>query len=117
MQDGVFTVHGDHFRYSPAFRDAYNRGLLSSNGVDAAFEWRVHIALWAASMSLRVPGDFAECGVNAGFVSSAIMHRLRWNSLDRNFYLIDTFSGPVLHQYSEEEVAHGRRRAAESAVA
>ena len=117
MQDGVFTVHSDHFRQSPEFREAYNRGILSSNGVDAAFEWRVHVALWAASMGLHVPGDFVECGVNAGFISSAIMHHLRWNTVARKFYLIDTFQGPVLPQYSQTEIEHGRRSLAERALA
>jgi len=117
MQDGVFTVHSDHFRRSPQFQAAYNRGIAASNGIDPGFEWRVHVALWAASTSLRVTGDFVECGVNAGFISSAIMHHLQWNALGRKFYLVDTFSGPVLHQYSQDEVAHGRRSVAERAVA
>src|ERR1051325_5092499 len=95
LQDGFFTVHNDHFRHSETFREAYRRGLAASHGFDPEFEWRVHIALWAASASLHVPGDFVECGVNAGFISSAIMQKLRWNTLDRKFYLIDTFSGPV----------------------
>jgi hypothetical protein len=76
----------------------------------------VHVALWAAAASLRVPGDFVECGVNAGFMSSAIMHRLQWNSAGRRFHLIDTFRGPVLDQYSAEEVAHGRPAVAKAAL-
>jgi len=32
------------------------------------------------------------------------MEKLRWNTLGRHFYLIDTFAGPVLEQYSQEEV-------------
>jgi hypothetical protein len=117
MEDGLFTIHNDHFRRDQAFREAYGRGLRASNGVDAAFEWRVHVALWAAATSLHVPGDFVECGVNAGFISSAIMRHLRWNTLDRRFFLIDTFSGPIFDQYSPEEVARGRRSLARDALA
>jgi hypothetical protein len=117
MQDGVATVHNDHFRRWPAFQDAYRRGVMASNGVDPEFEWRVHVALWAAATSLHVPGHFVECGVNAGFISSAIMQRLRWNTLGRRYYLIDTFNGPVLNQYSREEVQRGRLSIAEDAVA
>jgi Methyltransferase domain len=102
-QDGFFTIHSDHFRDDPAFRAAYDRGRKAGHGIDPAFEWRVHIALWAAQTSLRAAGDFVECGVNAGFVSSAIMHKLRWNTVGRRYFLIDTFAGPVLTQYSEEE--------------
>jgi hypothetical protein len=77
----------------------------------------VHVALWAAAASLRVPGAFVECGVNAGFISSAIMRHLRWNSLDRRFYLIDTFRGPILDQFSPEEIARGRLSLAQDALA
>jgi hypothetical protein len=76
-QDGIVTVHSDHFRADPAFRAAYARGLLASSGVDRGFEWRVHIALWVARTALE---------------------KLRWSSTGRRFYLIDTFAGPVLEQ-------------------
>src|ERR1700722_18401497 len=71
----------------------------------------------SGATSLHVPGDFVECGVNAGFISSAIMRHLSWNALDRRFHLIDTFSGPVFDQYSPEEVARGRRSIARDALA
>jgi len=116
-RDGLFVMHSDHFRDDPAFQAAYSRGVRASHGVDPHFEWRVHVALWAAASALRVPGDFAECGVNAGFISSAIMQRLDWGTIDRRFYLIDTFRGPVLEQYSPDEVARGRRKLAEDALA
>jgi hypothetical protein len=115
-EDGLFTVHNDHFRFNPSFRAAYARGLKAANGVDPRFEWRVHVALWAAKSSLRVAGDFVECGVNAGFISSAIMQRLGWNSVNRNYYLVDTFRGPPLSQYSDIEVQQGRRQLAENAL-
>ena len=79
--------------------------------------WRVHVALWAATTSLHVPGDFVECGVNAGFISSAIMQGLGWNAVDRRFYLIDTFAGPVLEQFSPEEIAQGQLGVAERGLA
>jgi hypothetical protein len=107
-QDGLFTVHGDHFRADPEFRAAYGRGIQASHGVDPAFEWRIHIAIWAARAGLGADGEFVECGVNAGFVSSAIMSALRWNTVGRRFYLIDTFTGPVVTQYSEDEVRADR---------
>jgi Macrocin-O-methyltransferase (TylF) len=116
-QDGLFTLHGDLFRQDPAFRAAYQRGLKASHGVDPQFEWRVHVALWAATTAMSAPGDFVECGVNAGFISSAIMHRLNWDATGRRFYLIDTFDGPVLTQFSAEEVERGRLKLAEDAIA
>jgi Methyltransferase domain len=116
-QDGLFTIHSDHFRSDPAFRAAYTRGIEASNGVDPGFEWRVHVALWAAAIALRGPGSFVECGVNTGFISSAIMNKLQWGALDRRFYLIDTFSGPVLAQYSHDEIERGRLTIANDALA
>jgi len=115
--DGLFTVHSPHFRDGAAFQAAYARGLQASRGVDPHFEWRVHVALWAASTALRAAGDFVECGVNAGFLSSAILQRLDWRSSGRRFFLIDTFQGPVAAQYSQQEIDQGRLRLAEQSLA
>jgi len=116
-RDGLFTMNNDHFRRDPAFAAAYARGVAASQGVDPKMEWRVHVALWAASTALGAAGDFVECGVNAGFVSSAIMRYLDWNNTGRAFFLIDTFAGPVLAQYSPPEIGKNRRKAAECAIA
>jgi len=115
-EDGLFTVHSDGFRADPAFRAAYARGVQAGLGADPGFEWRVHVACWAAQTALRVKGDFVECGVNAGFLSSAIMNKLRFNTLGRRFYLIDTFTGPVIAQYSLEEVRKQRLSIAQKAL-
>ncbi|HXI40993.1 MAG TPA: TylF/MycF/NovP-related O-methyltransferase [Bryobacteraceae bacterium] len=116
-QDGLLTVHSDHFRSDPQFRAAYARGIKASAGVDPRFEWRVHIALWAARAAAKLPGDFVECGVNAGFISSAIMQRLNWSSVGKQFYLIDTFEGPVFDQFSADETERGRADIARQALA
>jgi hypothetical protein len=116
-QDGLYTLHNDHFRRDAAFQAAYARGVKASWGVDAHIEWRVHIALWGAKRALQVAGDFVECGVNAGFISSALMQGLDWNSTERRFFLIDTFAGPVVEQYTRTEIEHGRLRIAEAAKA
>lgn len=116
-RDGLFTMHRAPFLGDEAFRLAYARGIKASQGVDPKMEWRIHIALWAASAALKTEGDFVECGVNAGFVSSAIMQALDWNRNRRKFYLIDTFSGPVLSQYSVVEAERGRVETAKAALA
>jgi hypothetical protein len=116
-QDGLFTVHSDHFRRDEVFLAAYARGVEAGHGVDPGIEWRVHVALWAASTASRAAGDFVECGVNAGVVSSAIMQSLDWRNSGKQFYLIDTFRGPVFSQYSRQEIERGRDAAAKSALA
>ncbi len=105
------------FGTTPEFQAAYRRGLRAADGVDPGFAWRVHVALWAAKTALHVSGDFVECGVNAGFVSSAIMQALDWNATGRRFFLVDTWAGPPLDQYDASEVAAGRRQVAQAAMA
>ena len=97
-RDSLFTANNHRFEDDPVFKAAYARGVK-------------------AGAAARVPGDFVECGVNAGFVSSAIMQRLDWAKIGKRFYLIDTFSGPILSQYSREEIDGGRGRVAEEAIA
>lgn len=90
--DGIQTIHNHDFMVEDRFKRAYQRGI-EAVGSDYQIYWRLHIALWAARTSLKVPGDFIECGVNKGFVSSAIMTDVGWSDLGRQFYLLDTFAG------------------------
>jgi len=114
--DGLHTVHSARFRADPRFQSAYQRAVRASRGVDPNTGWRIHVGLWAASMASRIPGDFVECGVNAGFLSSAILSYLDWNNLGKRFYLVDTFEGPVLRQFSREEIESGRGDVARQAL-
>ena len=92
----------------PKFVKAYARGVEAIGGTDIyAWHWRVHIGLWAAQTASRLEGAFVECGVNFGFLSSAIMEYLDWNSLHRDFFLLDTFAGCDERFVSEEDRAAG----------
>lgn len=115
-QDGIYTFNSSHFVNDARFQSAYRRGVLASHGVDSRIEWRVHVALWAAECCKRVPGDFVECGVNAGVMSSAIMEKLGWQTIEKVFVLVNTFGGPILSQYSDEEVQLGRKDVAQDAI-
>ena len=115
--DGLHSLHHPHFLSDPAFQAAYARGVVASHGHDPQTHWRVHVALWAAQQAWAIPGDFVECGVNAGFVSSAILQTLDWNHSPRRFFLIDTFAGPAFHQYSPTENAAGRPDLAHASLA
>jgi len=115
--DGLHTVHNARFRDDPKFQAAWEGAFQSTGCVDPGSYWRIHIGLWAAEAATRIDGAFVECGVNAGFLSSAILRYLDWNALRKQFVLVDTFTGPVLSQYRPEEVALGRRDAAEHALA
>lgn len=106
-QDGLITIHNSDFRNDPDFRRAYARGLQASDGMEYNWHWRVHVGLWAARTAAHLPGDFVECGVNKGFLSSAIMADLDWNARDKVFWLLDTFTGLDLSGVSSEEADPG----------
>jgi hypothetical protein len=73
-EDGLISVHSHAFMNDPAFVNAYARGVKANGGTDTyRWHWRVHIGLWVAKMALGLEGDFVECGVNTGFLSSSIM--------------------------------------------
>ncbi len=104
--DGLDTIHNHDFMSSPDFMRAYNRGLAAS-GADFHCYWRTHVILWAAHTASQLRGDFVECGVNRGFMSSAIMKDLNWDRVGRTFYLMDTFQGIVPGLLTEKEQAGG----------
>jgi hypothetical protein len=67
--------------------------------------WITHVALWAASQAARLDGDFVECGVDTGMLSTAICDWLDFNALDRDFWLFDTYEGIPEAQMSPAERA------------
>jgi Macrocin-O-methyltransferase (TylF) len=105
-QDNLYTAHNHDFMTDPAFVKAYGRGIKAAAD-DYHWHWRVHVGLWAASNASRLRGDFVECGVNRGFLSSAIMEYLGWDALGKTFYLMDTFSGIDERYITADERAGG----------
>jgi hypothetical protein len=105
-QDGLRSFHNHEFMQDPVFQAAYARGVQAV-GMDYAWHWRVHTGLWAAHTAFALEGDFAEFGVNKGFLSSAIMQMLDWNSSERKFYLLDTFTGIDTRFISEADIEIG----------
>ncbi|RMG13738.1 MAG: hypothetical protein D6731_11600 [Planctomycetota bacterium] len=104
--DGLQTAHNHDFLRDPRFVAARRRAEQADPGVD--IPWRLHMALWAASHALRLEGDFVECGVNRGYLTSGILNYLDWNRQGRRFFLFDTFQGLDESQLSEAERAKGR---------
>ncbi|WP_395750199.1 TylF/MycF/NovP-related O-methyltransferase [Prosthecobacter sp.] len=105
--DGMQTLHNHEFLDDPKYQVALARALMADPTL-GFMTWRLHVALWAASHAVRLGGDFVECGVNRGFLASAIMKYLDWNSLDRSFFLFDTFQGIATELLSSEEINAGR---------
>ena len=101
-QDGLWSIHNHDFMHDKKFLEAYERGVIA-NGGDFNWHWRVHVGLWVASSAVKLEGDFVECGVNRGFLSSSIMSYLNWNSYDKSFFLMDTFAGIDERYITESE--------------
>lgn len=92
--DGLISFHRHAFLDDPDFQRAYRRGAQALGGPDwYQWHWRVHVGLWVAKSASLIDGDFVECGVNYGFLSTAIMELLDWDRLGKTFYLLDTFAG------------------------
>jgi hypothetical protein len=106
-QDGLASIHNADFLQDARFVQAYQRGIAAA-GTDSHWHWRVHVGLWAACHAAHLAGDFIECGVNRGFLSSAIMQYLDWNSLGKRFFLLDTFKGLDETFISDEERRLGK---------
>lgn len=107
-QDGLISVHNHDFMRDPRFLRAYQRGVKALGGADRyIWHWRAHVGLWVADCAGRLDGDFVECGVNYGFLSSAIMEQLDWNSRNSTFYLLDTFQGLDPRFVTASEVQSG----------
>lgn len=104
-RDGLRSLHNQDFIRDPAFAQAYARGVEAAGDLD--WHWRVHIGLWAAYSASNLDGDFVECGVNRGFLSSAIMRYLDWDKTGKTFYLLDTFAGLDERFVSEKEIDSG----------
>jgi len=104
FQDGLMSRHSNEFLLDDKFIQAYDRGIKAANGQDLKWHWRVHVGLWAAHTCSRIEGDYVECGVGNGFLSSAIMEYLNWNELNKNFFLFDTFEGLDQRYLTSEEL-------------
>jgi len=98
------------------FRRAHDRALRETGATMLAtggMEWSIMMSLWFAKHASRLPGAFVECGVAKGVRSLAICDYLDFNSLDRDFYLFDTYCGIPEAQMSELERTE---RIAENAI-
>lgn len=104
--DGLQTdpkiIHNHDFMRDPAYIAAFRAGE-NALGLDHKMYWRLHVALWCASHAIKLPGDFVECGVWRGFLSTAIITYLDWSKHTQNFYLFDTFDGMVPETLSDDE--------------
>lgn len=108
-EDGLATEHNCDFLQEPRFQQAYTLGRATGSWRGRELRWRVHVACWAAAHAAHLPGDFVECGVYRGGLARAIIDYTHFQSLEKRFYLFDTYEGIPEKAISEEERRLGRR--------
>lgn len=103
-QDGLATAHNADFMREPRFQEAYALGASTGSWGRAAIHWRAFVACWAANKARSLEGDFVECGVNKGGLARTVISYVDFPTLDKKFYLLDTFKG-----LSEKYLTEGER--------
>lgn len=106
-QDGLATRHNCDFMNDQHFIESYNCGKQTGSWGESDIHYRAYIACWAANKVKNLEGDFVECGVNKGGLASTVMNYVDFNSLNKRFYLLDTFCGLDDKYICEEEREHG----------
>jgi hypothetical protein len=92
-KDGLFTIHNTEFLSDTKFKKAYELGRGTGSWGDSDIQFRAYVACWFANLVKGLDGDFVECGVNKGGLSRAIIEYIDFNSLNKTFYLLDTYQG------------------------
>lgn len=80
-------------QFDRAFKEASRLNSETWRGQVPDIRWRAHVCCWAARNALSIPGDFVECGVNAGLLSITVAQFLNFSKIDRTFWLFDTYAG------------------------
>jgi len=93
VEDGLAAQRLTSFLYSEKFTAAYDAGKRTGSWGTMDLRWRVSVACWAAGHARSIPGDFVECGVNRGGMSRAVMEYIDFETLNKKFYLLDTYCG------------------------
>lgn len=105
--DGVITSNNCDFINDPRFSAAYKVAAATNPWVGFNMPWRVYVVCALADMVKHLKGDFVECGVNTGAYSRAVIEYVNFSSLDKTFYLLDTYQGLVQGQVTKEEIKAG----------
>jgi hypothetical protein len=101
--DGLITITNCDFINEPKFAKAYAAAKSTNPWEGFTLQWRVYIICWLANLVKNKPGDFVECGVNTGAYARAVVEYTDFSSLNKFFYLFDTFEGFPEDQITDEE--------------
>ena len=93
MGDGITSSNNCDFLYTEKFKKAYARCCKSFGSSDINIQWRIHQAIWCASVTRPLKGDLIEFGVGKGLVMSSILEVYEnWEHSNKKLFLVDTFS-------------------------
>lgn len=102
--DNLWTYAGNSFDSDPRFIAAWAR-IHEHVGNIRRIDWRLHIVLALAEYCSHLEGDFVECGTFRGINAHAILGFLDFKSLNKKFYLFDTWTGlseQRLHSFEKD---------------
>ena len=102
-EDNIFTMNSPTFLQDTTFLRAYQLGEQTNSWHGGVIRWRAYIACWAGQYAMRLPGDFVECGVNRGGLARTIIDYVQFQDVNKQFYLIDNFTGLVPEYLNEAE--------------
>jgi O-methyltransferase len=107
---GLITKYLATFRDEPEFSEAYSKGIDLLD-YDPKSYYRIHQAIWAASVALENEGDWIELGTGRGFTMSATLkyHEKKWNKSSKNLWLVDTFSPYEINYDTGVQVESGKK--------
>ena len=109
--DYLYTFVNADFIQEPRFASAYKlaeelgKPLMPETGM----QWRIYTLCWVANQVKKLEGDFVACGVFSGFCDRAIMEYIDFGSLNKTYYLMDTFEGLDARYSSEKELTKQNR--------
>ena len=102
--DGMRTSYNCDFLTDPRFIQAHEAGKATTPELaNYDFRWRQRIVLWAAEHASKLEGDFVECGVFKGYLARMIFEYIPFTTLDKVFWLLDTYEGMVPNLMSSQE--------------
>jgi O-methyltransferase len=93
--DLLYTYHNADFINTPRFAEVYREvkeiggNLLKNYDI----QWRIHVITYFANVVKNLEGDFVDCGVNTGFCPMAVIKYTNFNTLNKKYFLFDTFEG------------------------
>src|SRR3990167_1829430 len=102
--DGIATSNNCDFLYTDKFKKAYARCCKSFGSSSLNIQWRIHQALWCASIVRHLEGDIIEFGVGNGLVMSSVLEVYDdWERSNKKLFLVDTFSPYNVNQLTGEQ--------------